>query len=214
MSDSRSAYAGESRWALVQTTVAAQSNAITTIPDVLTLLDLAGATITLDVIGCQKELVRHIRLQQADSVLTVKENQPTLRTALEETFSVERAAQFEGCPHTAHRTVNGGHGRIEIRRGWALGDPEYLQDVDPEGHGLDLRSLRLVEAVSRDQVSWQTEPLSRHGRFRLPLFLWPPRGPSVGHRRGARTGTGPSFPAVRSVSTGVRVSARGQSARW
>ncbi len=60
-------------------------------------------------------------------MLTVKANQSMLRAALEEIFSVERAAQFEGGPHTAHRTVNGNHGRIEIRRGWALGDPEYLQ---------------------------------------------------------------------------------------
>ncbi|MCY3659212.1 MAG: hypothetical protein OXG36_09340 [Caldilineaceae bacterium] len=49
---------------------------------------------------------------------TVMANQPILRAALEETFTVvEREAQFEGCPHTAHRTVNGGHGRIGIRRG-------------------------------------------------------------------------------------------------
>ena len=55
-----SAYAGESRL-------------------VLALLDLAGATITLDALGCQKELARYIRSQQADYVLTVKENQPALR---------------------------------------------------------------------------------------------------------------------------------------
>ena len=84
---------------------------------VVALRDLAGATITLDALSCQKELVRYIRSQQSDYVLTVKENQPALRAALEETFSVEREAQCKGCPHTAHRTVNGGHGRIEIRRG-------------------------------------------------------------------------------------------------
>ena len=152
-----SAYAGESRLVLAQTAVAAQSNEITAVPEVLALLDLAGATVTLDALGCQKELARHIRSQQADYVLTVKENQPMLRAALEETFSVEREAQFEGCPHTAHRTVNGGHGRIEIRRGWAVGDPEYLQYVDPEGHWPDLHSLLLVEAERRVEGRVSTE---------------------------------------------------------
>ena len=80
-----------------------------------------------------------------------------LRAALEETFSVEREAQFEGCPHTAHRTVNGDHGRIEIRRGWAVGDPEYLQYVDPEGHWPDLHSLLRVEAERRVEGRVSTE---------------------------------------------------------
>ena len=93
---------------------------------VLALLDLTGTTVTVDAMGCQKDLARHIRSQQADYVLAIKDNQRTLRAALEETFAEERRVQFEDCPHTAHRTVNGGHGRIEIRRGWALGTPEYL----------------------------------------------------------------------------------------
>ena len=125
---------------------------------VLALLDLAGTTVTVDAMGCQKDLVRHIRSQQADYVLTVKDNQRTLRTALEETFAEERRVQFEDCPHTAHRTVNGGHGRIEIRRGWALGDLEYLRYVDPEGQWPDLRSLLLVETERRvgDPVGTET----------------------------------------------------------
>ena len=150
---------------LARTAVAAQSHEITALPEVLVLLDLAGTTVTIDVIGCQKDLAQRIRSQPADDVLTVKENQPTLRAALEETFSVEREAQFEGCPHTAHRTVNGGHGRIEVRRGWALGAPAYLQDVDPEGHGPDLRSLLLVEAERRMEGRVSTETryfISRH----------------------------------------------------
>ena len=142
---------------LAQTAVAAKSHAITSLPEVLALLDLAGTTVTIDAIDCQKDLAQRIRSQPADDVLTVKENQPTLRVALEETFSVEREAQFEGCPHTAHRTVNGGHGRIEIRRGWAWGAPEYLQYVDPEGHWPDLRSLLLVEAERRMEGRVSTE---------------------------------------------------------
>ena len=136
----------------------AKSNEIPARPEVLALLDLTGITVTVDAMGCRKDLARHIRSQQTDYVLTVKDNQRTLRTALEETFAEERRVQFEDCPHTAHRTVNGGHGRIEIRRGWVLGDPEYLQYVDPEGQWTGLRSLLLVEAERRvgDHVSVAT----------------------------------------------------------
>ena len=91
----------------------------------------------------------HIRSQQADYVPTVKNNQRTLRAALEETFAEERRVPCEACPYTAHCTVNGGHGHIEIRRGWALGDPEYLRYVALEGQWPDLRSLLLVEAERR-----------------------------------------------------------------
>ena len=151
------AYAGESRLVLAQTAVAARSHEIAAIPEVLALLDWAGATVTLDALGCQKARARHIRSQQADHVLTVKENRPRLRAALEETFSVEREARFEGCPHTVHRTVNGGHARSEIRRGWALGDPEYLHYVDPERHWPGLRRLLLVEAERRVEGHVGTE---------------------------------------------------------
>ncbi|MCY3659214.1 MAG: ISAs1 family transposase [Caldilineaceae bacterium] len=115
-----SADTGESRLVLAQTAVAVYPNEFTALSEVLALLTLAGATVTLDALGCQKELVRHIQSQQTDYVLTVKGNQPMLRAALEETSTVvERETQFEGCSHTAHRTVNGATGAS----GSAVGGP-------------------------------------------------------------------------------------------
>ena len=128
-----SAYACESRLVLAQTAVNAKSNEMPVLPEVLDLLALAGTTVTVEAMGCRNDLARHIRSPQADYLLTVKDNQRTLRTALEETFAEERRVPFEDCPHTAHRTVNGGHGRIGIRHGWTLGGLEYLGYVDPEG---------------------------------------------------------------------------------
>ena len=89
----------------------------------------------------------------------------------------------EACPHTVHRTVNGDHGRIEICRGWALGDPEYLRYVDPEGHWPDLRSLLLVEAERRvgDQVGTETRYfISSHPP--RPDTCWRPRERTGGLR--------------------------------
>lgn len=84
-----------------------------------------GTTVILDVIGCQKNLAQHIRSQQANDVLTVKEYQTTLRTILEETFMVERQVQFEGCP--IPRPVPW-TGTTDASR-WALDNSEYLRYV-------------------------------------------------------------------------------------
>ena len=109
----------------------------------MALLDLVGATVILDVIGCQKDLAQRIRSQQTNDVLTVKENQLTLRVT---DLHGGAPGAVRGLPHTAHRTVDGGHECIAIGRGWALDDSKYLRYVDPQGHRPDLRSLLLVGA--------------------------------------------------------------------
>ena len=76
----------------------AKSNEIPALPEVLALLDLTGITVTVDAMGCQKDLARHIRSQQTGYVLTVKDNQRTLRTALEETFAEERRVRTGHAP--------------------------------------------------------------------------------------------------------------------
>ena len=93
-----SAYACESRLVLAQTAGDAKANEIPALPEVMALLDLAGTTVTVDAMGCRKDLARHIRSQQADHVLTVKDNQRTLRAALEETFAEERRCSSRIAP--------------------------------------------------------------------------------------------------------------------
>jgi predicted transposase YbfD/YdcC len=73
-----SAYASEAGLTLAQTAVEAKSNEITAIPQLLKLLDIRGATVTIDAMGCQKDIARQIVEQEGDYVLTVKENQPAL----------------------------------------------------------------------------------------------------------------------------------------
>ena len=86
-------------------------------------------------------------MQQA--LLVIEENQPTLRTPPEEILTEECEAQFKSGPHTAHRTADGDHRRIESRQGWVLGDPEYLLYVAPQGHWPNLHRLLLVETERR-----------------------------------------------------------------
>ncbi|WP_048672747.1 ISAs1 family transposase, partial [Candidatus Competibacter denitrificans] len=73
-----SAFAGRARWVLAQQAVAAKSNEITAIPDLLALLDLHGAVVSVDALGCQKSIAQTIIDAGANDVLALKENHPTL----------------------------------------------------------------------------------------------------------------------------------------
>ncbi len=138
---------------LGQRRVDSRSTASTAIPALLETLALDGCLVTIDRVppgwGCQKRIARTIRDRGADYVLALKGNQPQLHEAVVETFTVEQAEGFEGCDHDCHQTVNKNHGRIETRRCWVLGTPEYSRYVDPDGAWSDLHSLIMIEAQRR-----------------------------------------------------------------
>ena len=135
--------------ALGQVAVPAGGNEITALPALVQALALDGCTVTLDAIGCQTAVARTIRAQGADYVLAVKDNQPWLAEDIAEFFTDAQALAFADVAHSTHRTVDSEHGRLEIRRVWATGDPEALWYVDPTQRWTDLRSIALVEAERR-----------------------------------------------------------------
>jgi predicted transposase YbfD/YdcC len=123
-----SAWAEENRIVLGQRKVADKSNEITAIPELLDLLEVAGCIVTIDAIGCQKEIAQKIVTRGADYVLAVKENQPRLYEAIEYLFRLplqdENPMQWI---EDYHKTVNKGHGRIETRQCWTLRAANYLE---------------------------------------------------------------------------------------
>ncbi|MCY3659000.1 MAG: ISAs1 family transposase [Caldilineaceae bacterium] len=153
-----SAWADAARLVLGQRRVDDRSNEITAIPALLETLALEGCIVTIDAMGCQKRIAETIRDQGADYVLALKGNQPQLHEAVVETFAVEQAEAFEGCDHDFHQTVNKNHGRIETRRCWVIGTPEYIRYVAPDEAWPDLQSLVMIEAQRRqgDQVTAET----------------------------------------------------------
>ena len=157
-----SAWADEARLVLGQRRVDDHSNASTAIPELLETLALDGCLVTVDRVpsgwGCQKRIAQTLRDRGVDYVLALKGNQPQLHEAVVETFAVEQAEGFEGCDHDFHQTVNKNHGRIETRRCWVLGTPEYTRYVDPGGVWPDLHSLIMIESQRRqgDQVTSET----------------------------------------------------------
>lgn len=106
-----SAWASRQRLVLGQEAVAAKGNEITAIPLLLERLELAGALVTIDAIGCQREIAEAIRGKGADYLLALKANWPALAEEVRLFFEREPATAFD-----AHTTTDGEHGRIEIRR--------------------------------------------------------------------------------------------------
>ena len=151
-----SAWASASGLVLGQVATDQKSNEITAIPALLRLLALEGSTVTIDAMGCQTAIAAQIVAQGADYVLTLKDNQPTLRERVRLAFAEARAGRTTTPAELqTRRTVDKGHGRIEQRRCWALGGSAYLAYLDPTGAWTGLQSVVLIESERRtgDQVT-------------------------------------------------------------
>ena len=136
-----SAWATEARLMLGQVAVDAKSNEITAIPLLLELLDLRGCIVTIDAMGCQKEIAAAIRGREADYVLTIKDNQPTLHQAVHEAFMAHAEADFSAPSLRRIKTVEHGHGREETREYFIADAPATLIR---DGAWKDLRSIGMV----------------------------------------------------------------------
>jgi predicted transposase YbfD/YdcC len=112
------------------------------IEKLLGLLDLQGAVVTIDALGCQKEIAKLIVQAKADYLLQVKDNQPTLRDKIRTVFDEAALEGFAGYTHATAQTVDGGHGRIETRTVHVLWDIEHLGPIAQAWPGL--RSLARV----------------------------------------------------------------------
>jgi predicted transposase YbfD/YdcC len=131
-----SAWATENKLSLGQVVVDQKSNEITAIPELLQLLDVSGSVVTIDAMGCQKEIAAKIRERGGDYVLAVKQNQPTLHEQV--TRAVTAALEEDEVKCDEHSTVEEGHGRKETRAYAIVAAPET---VDPEGLWQDLHAV-------------------------------------------------------------------------
>lgn len=111
-----SAWASANRLVLGQLKVDEKSNEILAIPKLLHLLDIKGAVVTIDAMGCQKESAKTMTEQEADYVLALKDHHPTLSEAVTLFLTDARDTGFAGIEPAYHETVDGDHGRIETRR--------------------------------------------------------------------------------------------------
>jgi predicted transposase YbfD/YdcC len=110
-----SAWDKEAGLVLGQVKTAAKSNEITAIPELLDVLDVLGATVTIDAMGCQHAIIDKIVQRQADYIVAVKNNQPTLAQAVQALFDGTEARLSAGTV-VQDITIDKGHGRIDTRR--------------------------------------------------------------------------------------------------
>jgi predicted transposase YbfD/YdcC len=148
-----SAWASANHLVLGQLKVDDKSNEITAIPELLEVLELSGCIITIDAMGCQKDIARQIVEQGADYVLALKKNQGKLYQEVTDTFESGLGSGFEGLEHDFYQTVGKGHGRIETRQCWVVSEPEVLEYLNGEGAWAGLGSVAMVRSkrVAREE---------------------------------------------------------------
>ena len=122
-----SAWATAQHLSLAQVAVADKSNEITAIPKLLEMLELHGALVTIDAMGCQKEIAAKIRARGGDYALVVKDNQPTLRDDIHACLMQAFEKEFVGFKYDQYETEDRGHGRLEKRYYTILIDPPGLR---------------------------------------------------------------------------------------
>lgn len=144
-----SAWASTSRLVLAQLKVEDKSNEITALPRLLHQLALGGCVVTIDAMGCQREIAEQIVAQEADYVVALKANQPDLLEDVVDCFTQAEADAYHQVRHQASELINKGHGRLEIRRHTVLTEPTYLAWLQEEQHWLGLQALGPVEAERR-----------------------------------------------------------------
>ena len=143
-----SAWASEHRLVLGQIKVDSKSNEITAIPKLLELLDIVGCIITIDAIGCQKEIAAQIIGKKADYVLALKGNQGRLEDEVGSWFEKAKSNNFEGVEYSYHHTTESAHGRIEIRQYWSV-PVAQLGELPNQQKWLGLQSVGMVVCERR-----------------------------------------------------------------
>jgi predicted transposase YbfD/YdcC len=123
-----SAFAARQRLVLGQVKVAEKSNEIVAIPKLLNMLAIEGAIITIDAMGCQRDIAQQVIDKKADYVLALKGNQGSLREDVELFAAEQKAKGFTDTKISQDRTVDGDHGRIESRTTTVIHDVKWLQD--------------------------------------------------------------------------------------
>jgi len=122
-----SAWASEQGITLAQVKTDEKSNEITAIPELLNLLDISGALVSIDAMGCQKEIAQQIVDKKGDYLLAVKDNQHRLFEDLKRLSDQALETDYAGL--SLHMTEEEGHGRKEMRSCFVINDLESIRDL-------------------------------------------------------------------------------------
>ncbi|WP_315852414.1 ISAs1 family transposase [Telmatocola sphagniphila] len=140
-----SAFATANRVTLGQEAVDDKSNEITAIPELLKRLDIAGKIVTIDAMGCQKKIAEAVRERDADYLLAVKDNQPTLLAEIKAHYFKHLESGFADVPTTFCESTEKNRGRVEYRSCLVFSDVNFLSMKD------DWKGLKTVVVVVTDR---------------------------------------------------------------
>jgi predicted transposase YbfD/YdcC len=138
-----SAFVEGNRMVFAQVKTQGKGQELSAIEQLLKLLELNGAVVTIDALGCQTETAQQILDANGQYVLQVKDNQPTLHERLQINFADALLDKFAGLKHDYFAETDGDHGRIETRRVWVCWDLSMLGKL--ARHWPGVKSLILVE---------------------------------------------------------------------
>lgn len=166
-----SAWACNNRLVLGQEATDEKSNEITAIPKLLALLELKGCIVTIDAMGCQRDIAEQIIDQEGDYVLGLKGNQGHLHEAVKDFFTTAEANQFAGVAHDYMEELDKDHGRLEVRRYWISEDLRTLPDIQ------NWKGLRSIGMVERECLQGKIRTVDR----RYFINSIPAQAQSFGH---------------------------------
>jgi predicted transposase YbfD/YdcC len=152
-----SAWATQNHLSLGAVAVDAKSNEIPVIPKLLELLELKGALVTIDAMGCQKEIVAKIRERGGHYLLTVKDNQENLLTDIQDCFVRAHDVDYKGVDYDEYETEVSAHGRHEKRHYTVLYEPKGIRSQDA---WVDLRVIGMC--YSERTVNGETSTEARY----------------------------------------------------
>src|SRR6266566_7558007 len=128
-------------------------------------LALKGCIVTIDAMGTQTKIAQQIIEQEGDYALALKDNQGNLYDEVQATFTMAEQEAFATVTCESDRTVEKGHGRLEIREDWTIGDPAIVEYLDPEKRWKGLRGIGMVRAERRIE-----QEITRETRYFLLSF--------------------------------------------
>jgi predicted transposase YbfD/YdcC len=166
-----SAFAAGQRVVLGQVKVADKSNEIIAIPALLDMMAIEGAIVTIDAMGCQRNIAQKIVDKNADYILALKGNQSSLREDVELFVAEQKANDFKDTKVSHHQTVDGDHDRIETRNYTVIHDVAWLQKRhDWPG----LKSVVMVESIRETPGATPTAApkIEREVRFYIASLVW------------------------------------------
>ena len=164
--DMVSAWAVANRLVLGQVKVTEKSNELTAIPRLLEALEISGWIVTIDAMGCQTDIAQAISDRDADYVLALKDNQGQLYEDVQLLFNDLEHSQYRASAFDHVKTVEKGHGRIEIRECWTISDPTVLCHLRAYEKWANLQTVSRIRAQRwiGDEKVVKTAILSRVSR--------------------------------------------------